>query len=100
MSKRNIGVVMYLANFKKYWREHLAHLAVGFLIGATFNVPLAMLVCTRQSMEYVRSRDVAHGKGDVAGKDTPGLDLSYHVGGAAVGAICLAYIVWRLLGGI
>ena len=82
---------MYLANFKKYWREHLAHLAVGFIIGISFGIPLALLVCKRQDLEY-QKRD-----------DTPGIDLAYHVGGAAVGTICLAFVVWmvwRLLIGV
>ena len=90
---------MYRANFKRYWREHLAHVVVGFLIGLTFNIPLAMLVCTRQAMEYVRSRDVAQSRGVVrAGADTPGIDLAYHVGAATAGTVALAgLLVWRFL---
>ena len=77
---------MYRKNFRQYWREHLAHVAVGFLIGLTFCIPLAMLVCKRQDLEYQKRND------------TPGIDLAYHVGGAAVGTICLAFLAWRLLG--
>ena len=92
---------MYRKNFRQYWREHLAHLAVGYLIGVTpLGIPLAMLVCTRQAMEYVRSRDVAQEGGHIAGKDTPGIDLAYHVGGAAAGVVTqvgLAFYVASLV---
>ena len=55
---------MYRANLRQYWREHLAHLAVGFLIGLTFCIPLAMLVCKRQDLEYQKRND------------TPGIDMA------------------------
>ena len=72
---------MYLANFKQYWKEHLAHIAVGLVIGLTFNIPLAMLVCKRQDLEFQKRAD------------TPGIDLAYHVTGAAVGTIVLAWAI-------
>ena len=74
---------MYLANFKQYWREHLAHVAVGLVIGATFNIPLATLVAKRQDLEFQKRAD------------TPGIDLAYHVAGATVGAIVQALAVLR-----
>ena len=77
---------MYRRNFKRYWKEHMAHIAVGYLIGLTFNVPLAMLVCKRQDLEY-QKRD-----------DTPGIDLAYHVGAATAGTLTLmALLAWRFL---
>ena len=92
---------MYRKNFRQYWREHLAHIVVGYLIGVTpLGIPLAMLVCTRQSMEYIRSRDIAKESGHIAGKDTPGIDLAYHVGGAAAGMVTQVFVVWRLLSGV
>ena len=77
---------MYRRNFKRYWKEHMAHIGVGYLIGLTFNIPLAMLVCKRQDLEY-QKRD-----------DTPGIDLAYHVGAATAGTLTLVgLLAWRFL---
>ena len=71
----------YLANFRRYWREHLLHLAVGGTAGVllTAGEPWAgavimATVWVRQALEFQKRRD------------TPGIDLSYHLAGLIAGA--------------
>ena len=73
----------YSANLRRYWREHLLHLAVGGVSGLllTSGQPWAgavvmATVWVRQALEFQKRRD------------TPGIDLSYHLAGliAGVGA--------------
>ena len=73
----------YAANLRRYWREHLVHLAVGGVAGLllTGGQPWAgavvmATVWVRQALEFQKRRD------------TPGIDLSYHLAGllAGVGA--------------
>lgn len=71
---------MYIRNFRKYWKEQLVHATVGAFAGwllvsghpwAGFG--LLALVIARQGLEYAKR------------KDTPGIDLAYHLGGCLVG---------------
>ena len=73
----------YLENLRCYWREHLLHLAVGWAAGCllVWGEPWAgavvmSTVWVRQALEFQKRRD------------TPGIDLSYHLAGllAGVGA--------------
>lgn len=91
---------MYRANFRRYWREHLVHLAVGVFAGllATHGNPWAALlimgtVWVRQGLEWgnrsfiprmtraMRGQDAK----DWLSYDTPGIDLSFHLAGVIVG---------------
>ena len=70
----------YAANFRRYWREHLVHLAVGGVSGVllTGTHPWAgavvmATVWVRQALEFQKRRD------------TPGIDLSYHLAGLLTG---------------
>lgn len=72
----------YLANFRRYWPEHLLHLAVGgfagaLLIGSTpwAGAVIMATVWVRQALEFQKRRD------------TPGIDLSYHLAGLIAGVI-------------
>lgn len=67
---------MYLENFKRYWKEQLTHAAVGAGAGylLTSGYPEAGLVLmgtvwVRQALEFAKRRD------------TPGIDLAYHLVG-------------------
>ncbi len=66
----------YLANFRRYWPEHLMHLAVGMVSGSLLlsgepgaGAVIMATVWVRQSLEFQKRRD------------TPGIDLSYHLAG-------------------
>ena len=75
---------MYKANFRQYWPQHMAHMAVGLLIGLAglLGLPLAILVASRQALEYQAIHDTGY------------IDLAYHVGAAALGlAIHVALLV-------
>ena len=70
----------YLSNFRRYWREHLVHLGVGGLAGALLlggepwaGAVIMGTVWVRQSLEFQKRRD------------TPGIDLSYHLAGLVAG---------------
>ena len=70
----------YRANLRRYWREHLLHLAVGGTAGLllTAGEPWAgavimATVWVRQALEFQKRRD------------TPGIDLSYHLAGLIAG---------------
>ena len=72
----------YLANLRQYWREHLVHLGVGASAGLllTTGDPWAgavvmATVWVRQALEFQKRRD------------TPGIDLSYHLAGLIVGVV-------------
>ena len=72
----------YLANLRRYWREHLAHLAVGgfaggLLMGSTpwAGAVIMGTVWVRQALEFQKRRD------------TPGIDLSYHLAGLISGVL-------------
>ena len=72
----------YLANWRRYWREHLVHIAVGAFAGVTLTqgtpavgAVLMALVISRQALEYHKRND------------TPGIDLAYHIGGLIAGAV-------------
>ena len=78
---------MYLKNFRRYWKEQLTHAAVGLAAGCLLvsGYPAAgggilALVITRQGLEFAKRRD------------TPGIDLAYHLGGCIVGIGC--GVVW------
>ena len=73
----------YVANFRRYWREHLVHLSVGCIAGLLLvtaapwaGAVIMATVWVRQALEFQKRRD------------TPGIDLSYHLAGliAGVGA--------------
>ena len=66
----------YVANLRQYWREHLLHLAVGAVSGALLlgsqpwaGAVIMATVWVRQALEFLKRRD------------TPGIDLSYHLAG-------------------
>ena len=82
---------MYRDNFKQYYREHLVHVGVGAFAGFLVMIgrPVAGLIImftvyVRQALEFAKRRD------------TPGVDLSYHLGGLLLGIL---FVVWILVGG-
>ena len=71
---------MYIKNFRRYWKEQLTHAAVGLAAGyllasgyAAAGGGILALVITRQGLEFAKRRD------------TPGIDLAYHLGGCVFG---------------
>ena len=71
---------MYLKNFRRFWKEQLTHAGVGAVAGCLLvtGYPAAgggilALVIARQALEFARRRD------------TPGIDLAYHLGGCVLG---------------
>ena len=71
---------MYLKNFRQYWKEQLTHAAVGGVAGFLLvsghpwaGMGILALVIARQGLEYAKR------------KDTPGIDLAYHLAGCVVG---------------
>ena len=72
---------MYKANLKKYWKEHLVHVVIGGfagLLATSLELPTAGLIImgtvwVRQGLEFLKRRD------------TPGIDLAYHLGGLLTG---------------
>ena len=77
----------YLDNFRRYWREHLLHLAVGglsgwlLLSGSPWAGAVIMgTVWVRQALEFQKRRD------------TPGIDLSYHLAGLVTGVCSRAVL--------
>lgn len=79
-SNLKTGWPSYLANLRRHWIEHLLHLGVGGFAGALLvsDAPWAgavimATVWVRQSLEFQKRRD------------TPGIDLSYHLAGLIAG---------------
>lgn len=73
---------MYWKNFKQYWKEQLTHAGVGMMAGLlmtsdypTAGIGLLALVIARQGLEFAKRRD------------TPGIDLAYHLGGCIIGCV-------------
>ena len=71
---------MYRHNLRRYWKEQLTHAAVGALAGFLLasghpwaGMGILALVIARQALEYAKR------------KDTPGIDLAYHLGGCLTG---------------
>ena len=71
---------MYIDNLKRYWKEHIVHVSVGAGAGylAVSGEPSAAgiimaTVWVRQGLEFAKRRD------------TPGIDLAYHLGGLLIG---------------
>ena len=72
---------MYLENLKRHWTSQLAHFLVGLLAGrlltsrrwAAAGAVLMGMVAVRQGLEFAKR------------KDTPGIDLSYHISGLVTG---------------
>ena len=71
---------MYRENLREHWPSQLAHVAVGMVAGIllTRGYPWAGLalmgtVWTRQGLEFAKR------------KDTPGIDLLYHIVGLLAG---------------
>ena len=86
--------VDYLANFRRFWREHLIHLAVGALSGALLlggepwaGAVIMATVWVRQALEFQKRRD------------TPGIDLSYHLAGLLAAVVAGTLIDAWSLGG-
>lgn len=79
---------LYIDNLKRYWKEHIVHVSVGAFAGlllTSLEHPWAggvimATVLGRQALEFQKRND------------TPGIDLSYHLGGLVLG------IVFGLLG--
>ena len=72
----------YNANFRRYWREHLVHLAVGGTAGLLLlsgqpwaGAVIMATVWVRQALEFQKRHD------------TPGIDLSYHLAGLIAGVL-------------
>ena len=72
----------YLHNFRAYWREHLVHLGVGGTAGVLLvsgepwaGAVIMATVWVRQALEFQKRRD------------TPGIDLSYHLAGLVTGVL-------------
>ena len=72
----------YIANIRCYWREHLLHLAVGATAGLLLlsgqpwaGAVIMATVWVRQTLEFQKRRD------------TPGIDLSYHLAGLIAGVL-------------
>lgn len=70
----------YIANFRRYWREHLMHLSIGVISGMLLlsgepwaGTVIMATVWVRQGLEFQKRRD------------TPGIDLSYHLAGLLAG---------------
>ena len=83
----------YLANLREYWRQHLIHLAVGGFAGLLLadgqpwaGVVVMATVWVRQALEFQKRRD------------TPGIDLSYHLAGLIVGVTAGLSTGWPWLG--
>lgn len=78
----------YLVNLRRYWKEHIVHIAVGILIGYTQSVPLAILVAVRQGVAspLKLSNDIAV-EDYPEHRDTPVIDLAYFVAGGVIGLL-------------
>ena len=73
---------LYLHNLRQYWKEHVVHVLVGATAGALLTsdyrwagIAIMGTVWVRQGLEYHKR------------KDTPGIDLAYHLGGLVTGTI-------------
>ena len=73
---------LYLHNLRQYWKEHLVHVLTGAGAGALLTsdyhwagIAIMGTVWVRQGLEFQKR------------KDTPGIDLAYHLGGLVVGTI-------------
>ena len=71
---------MYWQNFRRYWKQQLTHAAVGAVAGFLLvsghpwaGMGVLALVIARQALEYAKR------------KDTPGIDLAYHLAGCILG---------------
>ncbi len=71
---------VYAHNLREYWKEHVAHGFVGLAAGVLLitgyhwaGIAIMATVWVRQGLEYHKR------------KDTPGIDLAYHLGGLLVG---------------
>ena len=96
---------MYLQNFRRYWKEQLTHAAVGAVAGYLLvsghewaGMGILALVIARQGLEWgnrallpaliymVRPQDQAVGGIEaMKRRDSPGIDLAYHLGGCLLG---------------
>ena len=74
---------LYIDNFKTYWKEHIIHMLVGAWAGylaadletAALGVVIMITVAVRQGLEFAKR------------KDTPGIDLAYHLAGLLGGGV-------------
>ena len=71
---------LYLHNLRQYWKEHIVHVLVGMVAGVLLTsgyhwagTTIMATVWVRQGLEYHKR------------KDTPGIDLAYHLGGLLAG---------------
>ena len=100
---------MYSANFRRYWKEQILHFAVGAVSGVLLvsgyhwgGFGILTLVIARQSLEWGNRAMLplmailvkAIGSGTVdwealekwrKERDTPGIDLAYHLAGCLAG---------------
>ena len=74
--------LIYWANWKRYWKEQLTHVAVsafaGWLASTGHPAPGAMIgayVIARQGLEWAKRND------------TVGIDLAYHLAGLIIGIV-------------
>lgn len=83
---------MYRSNLKRHWREHLTHVGVAGFAGWLLTLPglqaagavIMATVWVRQGLEFAKRRD------------TPGIDLAYHLGGLLAGVGIGLYLMRRL----
>lgn len=76
------GLAIYWENFKQYWKQHLCHVAIGFMAGYLTARDLPAIaftiitwVAVRQSLEYFKRND------------TPGIDMAWYMVGLLTGIV-------------
>ena len=63
------------------WKSHLVHIAGGIVIGYFGSLPLAALIIAREALTKKES-------------NTPGIDLTYWLGGALVGQLIVRILTY------
>ena len=111
---------MYWANFRRYWKEQLTHAAVAAVAGLLLvegypwaGMGVLALVISRQALEWgnraflpilgILVQILAEQKLDLVSninrltewrekRDTPGIDLAYHLAGCLAGIVAGLYL--------
>ena len=87
--------MLTLANLKRFWKEHLVHVALagtaGYFIADfapwLWAVCILALIVVRQVMEWANSAPLLDDLGRRIKRDTPGVDLAYHQIGNVLGGV-------------